>query len=54
MPRLDVLDSTPRVRLDAGPAAAAVIDPVHVSISGLPAAGLVTVQAQATGQNGPP
>lgn len=31
-----------------------MIGPVHVSISGLPAAGLVTVQAQTTGQNGPP
>jgi Acyl-CoA thioester hydrolase/BAAT N-terminal region/BAAT / Acyl-CoA thioester hydrolase C terminal len=42
------------VRLDAGPATAALIDPVHVSISGLPPAGLVTVQAQAMGQDGQP
>ena len=35
------------VRLDAGPAAAALVDPVHVSVSGLPPAGLVTVQARA-------
>jgi dienelactone hydrolase len=42
------------VHLDAGPAAAAAADPVHVSISGLPAAGLVTVQAQATDDQGRP
>jgi dienelactone hydrolase len=35
------------VRLDAGPAAAALVDPVHVSVSGLPPGGLVTVQARA-------
>ena len=35
------------VRLDAGPAVAALVDPVHVSVSGLPPAGLVTVQARA-------
>src|SRR5580658_10142120 len=34
------------VRLDAGPAAAALVDPVHVSVSGLPPGGLVTVQAR--------
>jgi dienelactone hydrolase len=45
---------TPQVRLDAGPAAAALTDPVHVSVSGLPAAGLVTVQASTVGQDGPP
>jgi dienelactone hydrolase len=37
----------PHVRLDAGPAAAALVDPVHVSVSGLPPGGLVTVQARA-------
>jgi acyl-CoA thioester hydrolase/bile acid acetyltransferase-like protein len=46
--------STPQVRLDAGPAAAAVNDPVHVSVRGLPSTGLVTVQAQTVGQSGPP
>jgi Acyl-CoA thioester hydrolase/BAAT N-terminal region/BAAT / Acyl-CoA thioester hydrolase C terminal len=35
------------VRLDAGQAVAALVDPVHVSVSGLPPAGLVTVQARA-------
>jgi dienelactone hydrolase len=42
------------VRLDAGPATAAFVAPVHVSISGLPAAGLVTVQAQTVDGKGPP
>jgi len=42
------------VRLDAGPAAAALVDPVHVSISGLPPAGLVTVQARALDRAGQP
>jgi hypothetical protein len=42
------------VRLDASPAAAASIAPVHVSISGLPAAGLVTVQARTTDDRGRP
>ncbi|MFY9926666.1 MAG: acyl-CoA thioesterase/bile acid-CoA:amino acid N-acyltransferase family protein [Streptosporangiaceae bacterium] len=42
------------VRLDAGPAAAATIAPVHVSVSGLPAAGLVTVQARTTDDQGRP
>ena len=42
------------VRLDAGPAAAAAVAPVHVSISGLPAAGLVTVQARTTDDQGRP
>jgi dienelactone hydrolase len=46
--------NTPPVGLDAGPAAAAFIAPVHVSISGLPAAGLVTVQAQAADDQGRP
>jgi dienelactone hydrolase len=40
------------VRLDAGPAAAAVIAPVHVSVSGLPPGGLVTVQARALDAQG--
>jgi dienelactone hydrolase len=42
------------VHLDAGPAAAAAVDPVHVSISGLAAAGLVTVQARTTDDQGRP
>ena len=42
------------VPLDAGPATAAFVAPVHVSISGLPATGLVTVQAQMVGQKGQP
>ena len=37
-----------------GPAAAAAVAPVHVSISGLPAAGLVTVQARTTDDQGRP
>ena len=42
------------VRLDAGPAAAALVDPVHVSVSGLPPSGLVTVQARAVDREGQP
>lgn len=42
------------VRLDAGPAAAALVDPVHVSVSGLPPAGLVTVQARTLDPHGQP
>jgi len=42
------------VRLDAGPAVAAQVDPIHVSVSGLPAAGLVTVQARALDRDGQP
>ena len=42
------------MRLDAGPAAAALVDPVHVSVSGLPPAGLVTVQARALDRQGQP
>ena len=42
------------MRLDGGPATATFVAPVHVSISGLPAAGLVTVQAQMVGQKGQP
>jgi dienelactone hydrolase len=42
------------VRLDAGPAAAAMIAPVHVSLSGLPPGGLVTVQARALDAQGQP
>jgi len=42
------------VRLDAGPAAAVVVDPVHVSVTGLPPAGLVTVQARALDRDGQP
>jgi len=40
------------VRLEAGPAVAALIDPVHVSVAGLPPAGLVTVQARALDRQG--
>ncbi len=42
------------VRLDAGPAAAAVIAPVHVSVSGLPPGALVTVRARALDAQGQP
>src|SRR5580700_4781242 len=42
------------VRLDAGPAVAALVDPVHVSVSGLPPAGLVTIQARALDAQGQP
>ena len=42
------------VRLDAGPFAAAAVTPVHVSISGLPAAGLVIVQARTVDGKGRP
>jgi dienelactone hydrolase len=42
------------VRLDAGPAVAALVDPVHVSVSALPPAGLVTVQARALDRQGQP
>jgi dienelactone hydrolase len=42
------------VRLDAGPAAAATIAPVHVSVSGLPASGLVTVRARTSDGQGRP
>ena len=45
---------TPAVRLDAGPAAAALIAPVHISVSGLPPGGLVTVQARAVDAHGQP
>jgi dienelactone hydrolase len=44
----------PPVGLDAGPAAAALVDPIHVSVTGLPAAGLVTVQARALDRHGQP
>ena len=46
--------SAPPVRLDAGPAAAVLVDPVHVTVTGLPPAGLVTVQARALDQQGQP
>jgi len=42
------------VRLDAGPAVAAMIAPVHVSVSGLPPGGLVTVRARALDAQGRP
>jgi dienelactone hydrolase len=42
------------VRLDAGPAAAALVVPVHVSVSGLPPTGLVTMQARALDAQGQP
>jgi dienelactone hydrolase len=44
----------PPLRLDAGPAAAAAVDPVHVSVSGLPPDGLVTMQARALDRYGQP
>jgi dienelactone hydrolase len=44
---------TSDVRLDAGPAAAAFITPVHIAISGLPP-GLVTVRAQTRDSQGRP
>jgi dienelactone hydrolase len=44
----------PLVRLDAGPAAAPLVDPVHVTISGLPPGALVTVQARALDREGQP
>ena len=43
-----------QVRLDAGPAAAAVDALVHISVRGLPPAALVTVQAQALDRDGQP
>jgi dienelactone hydrolase len=46
--------ASPQVRLAAGPAAAAMVDPVHVSITGLPPDGLVTVQARALDAQGQP
>jgi dienelactone hydrolase len=42
------------VRLATGPATAAAVAPVHVSISGLPTSGLVTVQARTTDYQGRP
>jgi Acyl-CoA thioester hydrolase/BAAT N-terminal region len=47
------LAGTP-VRLDAGPAVAALVDPVHVSVDALPSAGLVTVQARTLDGQGQP
>ena len=44
----------PPVRLDAGPAAAVLVDPVHVTVTGLPPDGLVTVQARALDREGQP
>ena len=44
----------PQARLDAGPAAAALVDPVHITVSGLPSAGLVTVQARTLDRQGQP
>jgi len=46
--------AAPPVHLDAGPVVAAAVDPVHISISGLPAAALVTVQARALDRAGQP
>jgi Acyl-CoA thioester hydrolase/BAAT N-terminal region len=40
------------VRLDAGPAAASIAAPVHISVSGLPPGGLVTLRAQASDSQG--
>jgi dienelactone hydrolase len=48
------LSGVPSVRLDAGPAAAPLDAPVHISVSGLPPAGLVTVQARALDAQGQP
>jgi dienelactone hydrolase len=42
------------VRLDAGPAAAALVVPVHISVTGLPPDGLVTLQARALDAQGQP
>ena len=44
----------PPVRLNAGPAVAALVDSVHVSVSGLPPPALVTVQARALDRHGQP
>jgi dienelactone hydrolase len=46
--------SSAAVRLDAGPATATAVAPVHVSVTGLPASGLVTVQARTTDDQGRP
>ena len=37
-----------------GPAAAALVDPVHVTVTGLPSAGLVTVLTRALDKEGQP
>ena len=42
------------VQLDAGPATATAVTPFHVSITGLPASGLVTVQARTEDNQGRP
>ena len=42
------------IRLDAGPGTATAVTPFHVSISGLPASGLVTIQARADDDQGRP
>jgi dienelactone hydrolase len=43
-----------QVRLDAGPAVAPFVTPIHVTVSGLPPGGLVTVRAQTTDYKGRP
>ena len=43
-----------QVRLDAGPPAAAFVTPVHMSVTGLPPGGLVTVRARARDYKGRP
>jgi dienelactone hydrolase len=40
------------VRLDAGPAVAAFVTPIHVTVSGLPPGGLVTMRARTTDYKG--
>lgn len=42
------------VRLDAGPAVAAFVTPIHVTVSGLPPGGLITVRARTTDYKGRP
>jgi len=46
--------SSTAVRLDAGPAAATAVTPLHISASGLPPSGLVTVQARTADHDGRP
>jgi dienelactone hydrolase len=41
-----------RVRLDAGPAVAPLVTPIHVTVSGLPPGALVTLRARATDYEG--
>ena len=41
-----------RVRVDAGPAVAPFVTPIHVAVSGLPPSGLVTLKARTTDYEG--